>query len=309
MVAAFLAWRIFELGEKFDFLGRVDRHVTDLMNTPYFSVGNLPITPALLLQALVFLALLALGARQAVRGMRRVFLDRSALDEGQKYAIEKTSLYAIYLFGVLIALHAAGFDLSSLAVFGGALGVGIAFGLQAITNNFVSGLILLLEHPLKVGDRVEVNGMNGDVVRIGARATWVRSNEGIVIIVPNSEFITKPVVNWTAGDRLVRFSIPIGVSYSSDPEAVRQILLDEAKKHPDVAEHPAADVVFLGFGDSSLDFELRVWTERRVQTSVALKSDLYFAVFKAFAAAGIEIPFPQRVVHMRPPAGSGGERQ
>jgi len=184
-------------------------------------------------------------------------------------------------------------------VLGGAVGIGIGLGLQTVANNIMAGIILLIERSIKVGDRVEVGSLNGDVIHIGARATWVRTNDNIDVIVPNSEFTQKPVTNWTAEDRQIRFSIPVGVSYASDPEKVREVLLEVAAGHPDVLPDPKPDVVFREFGDSSLNLELRVWTVRQVQTPQRLKSDLYFLIFRAFRENAIEIPFPQRDVHLK----------
>jgi small-conductance mechanosensitive channel len=205
----------------------------------------------------------------------------------------------VVIAGLAIGLQSAGIDLSSLALVGGALGIGVGFGLQSIVNNFVSGLILLFEGPIKVGDRVEVAALNGDVVKIGARSTWVRTNDNIIIVVPNSEFIVKPVINWTATDRQVRFALSLGVSYGSDPAEVREVLLRVARDNREVLPEPPPDVLFTGFGDSSLNFDLRFWTIARVQTPRILKSDLYFAIFQAFQERGIEIPFPQRDLHLR----------
>jgi len=146
---------------------------------------------------------------------------------------------------------------------------------------------------------VEVGDTNGDVVRIAARSTWVRTNDNVVIIIPNSEFINSHVTNWTANDRQVRFPIPLGVSYGSDPEQVRAVLEEVARAHPDVLTDPPPEVIFTGFGDSSLDFELRVWTITRVQWPRILRSEIYFMIFKAFKEHGIEIPFPQRDLHLR----------
>jgi small-conductance mechanosensitive channel len=172
-------------------------------------------------------------------------------------------------------------------------------GLQAIVSNFVAGLILLLEQPIKLGDRIEVGDTYGDVVRLRGRSTWIRTNENVVIIVPNSEFINGRVTNWTANDRQVRISLALGVSYNSDPVRVREVLLMVAGNHTDILADPAPEVVFTEFGDSSLNFELRVWTIQQVQTPTRLKSDLYFAIFEAFRKEGIEIPFPQRDLHVR----------
>ncbi|MEZ5353560.1 MAG: mechanosensitive ion channel [Bryobacteraceae bacterium] len=275
------------------------RDISTFWERSLFHIGDLSITLAFITKGILFLFGLAFVARRAGGAIRRWILDRSSLGEGQKYAIERTVGYAVFSLGLLIGLNTAGVNLSSLAVLGGALGIGIGFGLQAITTNFVSGLILLLERPVKIGDRVEIDGLNGVIVQIGGRSTWVRTNDNIVIVIPNSDFITARIINWTANDARVRFRLPVGVSYSSDPEQVRSVLLQVAAANPDVLNHPPPDIIFNGFGDSSLDFELRVWTETKVQVYPVLKSDLYFAIFAAFRQAGIEIPFPQRDLHIR----------
>ena len=198
-----------------------------------------------------------------------------------------------------MGLHFIGLDLTSFALFTGAVGIGIGLGFQNIAKNFASGIVLLIESSVKVGDRIEIEGLQGDIVYIGSRGTWVRTNENVVIIVPNTEFIEGRVTNWTANDRNVRINIPLGVSYESDPERVRQVLLEVARDHPDVLLDPAPDVIFTSFGESSLDFELRIWTSKQVTTPRIITSDIYFNVFAAFKREGIEIPFPQRDLHLR----------
>ncbi len=206
------------------------------------------------------------------------------------------------LIGVLVILGTAGIDLTTLNVLAGAVGIGVGFGLQTITNNFISGLIILFERPVKVGDRIQVGDVTGDVVRIGARATTIRTNDNIEIIVPNADFISSQVINWSHSDREVRLHIPVGVSYSSNPEEVRDILLEVAASHHGVLTHPPPDVVFMEFGDSSLNFDLRVWTSDYITKPKILRSDLNFAIRKEFRSRGVEIPFPQRDIHVR----SGG---
>jgi small-conductance mechanosensitive channel len=270
-----------------------------IWETEYFHLGNVAVTPALLVKTLIFFVLLTLFTRFTRKFLRREILDHTALDEGQKYAIERTTGYLVFFAGVFVGLQSIGLNLSSLAFLGGAIGVGVGFGLQNIASNFASGLILLFERPIKVGDRIEVGSLNGDVIRIGSRSTWVRTNDNLIIIVPNAEFTSGHVTNWTANDRSVRFSFPVGVSYSSDPEKVRAVLLDVAHKHPDVLDDPPPSVVLSDFGDNSVDFRLLVWTITQVQTPNLLKSDLYFEIFRRFKEEGIEIPFPQRDVYIK----------
>ena len=267
--------------------------------TPFFTLGSLRLTLRVLVQATVFLLILWFGTRRASRLLRTKVLDRTELDEGVKFSVQRVTSYVFFAVGALVSLQALGVDLGSLTVFSGALGIGLGLGFQTIAKNFASGLILLLEHPIKVGDRVEVGDLLGNIVNIGSRGTWVQTNDNVVMIVPNSEFIEGRVTNWTANDRNVRINLPLGVSYGSDPEHVRDTLLQVAQEHPDVLEDPSPGVIFTGFGASSLDFELRVWTTRQVATPRVFSSQLYFKVFAVLKKEGIEIPFPQRDLHIR----------
>ncbi|MEQ8811332.1 MAG: mechanosensitive ion channel, partial [Imperialibacter sp.] len=170
---------------------------------------------------------------------------------------------------------------------------------QNITNNFISGLIILFERPIKVGDRIEVGVIAGDVISINARATTIITNDNISVIVPNSEFISGTVINWSHSDRNVRFLFPVGVSYKEDPEKVKKILLEVADKNQYVLKSPPPTVMFDEFGDSSLNFSLGVWTSTHIEKPRVLKSELYFEIFKKFTEHNIEIPFPQRDLHIK----------
>ena len=238
----------------------------------------------------MYLLLLVFLSRFIRRVMQHRVLPRMSLEPGQQYALARAVGYTIFLIGLMVGLQSAGVNLNSLLVLGGTLGIGLGFGLQNIANNFVSGLILLAEQPIRVGDRVEVGGTSGDVVRIGGRRTWVRTNENVVIIVPNSEFVSNRVTNWTLNDTQARFSVPVGVGYGSDPEKVRTILLDVAHQHADVLTTPAADVLCTGIGGNALNFELRVWSAKQVHTPSILRSDLYFGILRAFREHGVELP-------------------
>ncbi len=270
-----------------------------VLTRPILHLGSLPITLTSAVKLAAFLVLLGIATGLARRVLQNRLLSRTSLDVGQKYAYARIASYVLFLTGLVVGLQTSGVNLSSLLVLGGAVGIGVGLGLQTLTNNFVSGLALLFERPIKLGDRVEVGGVLGDVVRMASRSTWVRTNDNVVIIVPNSEFISNRVVNWTANDRSVRFPLSVGVAYGSNPAEVRDILMATARSHPDVLGDPPPDVLFLSFGDSALNFELRVWTVRQVQTPKVLTSDLYFAIFENFRKAGIEIPFPQRDLHLK----------
>lgn len=236
-------------------------------------------------------------------------LQRSAhLDLGVALSIGSIVRYAVVLVGLLVIIQTAGINLTTLNVLAGAVGIGVGFGLQTIAANFVSGLILLLGRPIKVGDRIEVGGarersVEGEVVEIGARATRVLTNDNITIIVPNSKFVEEPVVNWSHSDRKVRFRIPVQVAYGTDVRRAARILEDVARADPDVLEDPAPAVRLLEFGESGINLELRAWSTSLIHRKGLLVSNLNFAICDAFREHGVEIPFPQRVVHLRPSEG------
>ena len=177
--------------------------------------------------------------------------------------------------------------------------MGIGFGLQNITNNFVSGLIILIERPIKVGDRIEVADITGDVVNISMRATTVITNDNISIIVPNSEFVSSTVINWSHTDRNVRFNFDVGVSYKEDPARIKELLLRVAEDNEGVLKAPKPDVLFKEFADSALVFTLRVWTRTYIDRPGVLKSMLYYEIHSMFKQHGVEIPYPQRDVHIK----------
>jgi small-conductance mechanosensitive channel len=179
-----------------------------------------------------------------------------------------------------------------------ALGVGIGFGLQNLVQNFVAGLILIFGRPINVGDRVEVGGLMGTVTVVGFRASVVKTFQGAEVIVPNSQFVSDQVINWSLSDETRRVELDVGVKYGTDPERVIQILREAAEGHPDVMDAPAPDPLFVGFGASSLDFQLRCWTAHG-SAWLNIRSDLSISINRKLAEAGIEIPFPQRDLHLR----------
>jgi small-conductance mechanosensitive channel len=282
-----------------DFLASLSAGPRHVLLYSFFKVGSLAITPLFLIKAGLFLFLLITVSHLVQRVVLSRVLGHLHLSDAQRFAIGRFTTYALFLGGMFIGLQSLGVNLNSLVVFGGAVGVGVGLGLQNVVSNFVAGLVLLVEQPIRMGDRIETKDTLGDVVKIAARSTWVRTNDNVVIIVPNSEFINNSVTNWTANDPNVRINIPVGVGYNSDPEAVRQMMLGVAAEHPQVLKEPKPDVIFTDYGDNSLNFKLRVWTADRAHTPAILKSDLYFAMFKVFAAQGVELPFPQRDLHIR----------
>lgn len=226
------------------------------------------------------------------------FFVRQSVDRGVRDAVKKLIHYGVVLIGFLIALSLLGLSLQHFIVVLGAFGVGIGFGLQDIVNNFLSGLILLFERPIKVGDGVLIDGEYGTVLRIGLRSTVVKSLDEAELIVPNSQMISQKVTNWTLSNRRVRVVIPIGVAYGSDLEKVLAILTDVSSEHPLVLKRPKPSPLFIHFGGSSLDFELRVWISN-VDDRLEIKNDLLLAIDRRFREEGVEIPFPQHDLHLR----------
>src|SRR5205807_4275616 len=227
------------------------------------------------------------------------FLAKSGLDRSLQYAIAQIVSNIVLIIGIFIVLDNAGIHLGALTVFAGAVGVGVGFGLQNIASNFISGLVILAERPITLGDRVEVAGIAGQVERIRARSTVIRTNDNIMMIVPNTKFIDSPVTNWTYGDRRVRFRIAVGVAYGSDVTKVRELLLTVARENPHTLKDPAPNVFLEQFGDNSIDFKLMVWSSEMSARPSRYRSDLNFAIAQKFREAGIEFPFPQRDVHIR----------
>ncbi len=262
-------------------------------------IPGLSLSLLVVLRLLILLALAFWFSAWAKRFFFTRFLSTSGLDRALQYTIAQIVGYLILIVVAALVFQNAGIDLSALAVFAGALGVGLGFGLQDITRNFISGLIILLERPIRIGDRVEVDKVAGQVRRIRARSTTVVTNDNIAMIVPNSLFVTSTVTNWSHDDPRVRFRIPVGVAYGSDLEKVRAVLLAVAAANEHALKTPEPSVFFSGFGDSSLDFELAVWSDEMSYRPRRFRSDLNFAIERGLREAGIEIPFPQRDLHIR----------
>jgi len=281
------ARRVEELREE---LGQAFRVENEL-----FRIGGTPVTIASLVSFFVFLGLAFLVSALVQRALGRIY-RRRGIDEGVQYALNRLLHYGIMGLGAFLALDNLGISITALAGLGAILAVGIGFGLQNIAQNFVSGLILLLERPVKKGDFVEVGDTRGTVREI--RATIVTTLDNVDILVPNGQFITEPVINSTYGDRRVRIPVKVGVAYGSDTTRVRETLERVAAEHPGVLEEPRPLVRFDDFGESSLAFTLLVWLSSP-RTEPIVASELRFAIDRAFREAGIEIPFPQRDLHLR----------
>jgi small-conductance mechanosensitive channel len=266
-----------------------------------FEVGNLKFTPLSLLVGIGLVIGLAIAVSLLKRILRDRILPRTGLNRGVSIAVATLISYAVMLLGVLVIMPVMipGFDLHTLSLVLGAVSFGIGFGLRNIADNFVSGVILLIERPIKVGDRIQIGDVYGDVTEIRARSTTVRTNDNIHIIVPNSEFISGKVTNISYRDNRVRFRIPVGVHYKSDVHLVAKLLMDAAAACPDVLRTPAPEARFMSFGDSAINFELWVWTETMFNRPQSLLSAVNFQIWDQFKRAGIEIPYPQRDLYVK----------
>lgn len=273
--------------------------VKSFLSFTLFTIGTMQITLWTIIYLVVLFVLLIYLSGKLKTLIEDRLLARKIADIGIRHAMAAILRYLVIIVGSLIILQTAGIDLTSLNVLAGAVGIGVGFGLQNIVSNFISGLIILFERPIKVGDRIEVENIEGDVVRIKGRSTTVVTNDNIAIIVPNSKFITENVINWSHTDRRVRFKIPVSVSYDSDVRLVERLLLEVAAENPDVLEKPAPGVRFMEFGESGLQFELRAWSTTLIHKKGLMISNLNFGIIEKFREHRIEIPFPQRDLHIR----------
>ena len=226
-------------------------------------------------------------------------LVKSRIDIGLRHTFGTVARYLVLTIGFIVILQTAGIDLSALAIVIGSLSIGIGLGLQSITNNFVSGLVLLFERPIKVGDRIEFNNLQGEVLKIAARATTLVTNDNISVIVPNSELTSSAVINWSSPTPKVRINLPVSVAYSSDPESVRKTLLEIVGSHKGVLKDPPPDILLHEFGESSLNFIARVWTVNYVDRPGVLRSEINYEIHRVFQERGIQVPFPQQEIFLR----------
>ncbi|MBW4467693.1 MAG: mechanosensitive ion channel [Pegethrix bostrychoides GSE-TBD4-15B] len=277
---------------------RVSEALFTSLTSPLMTLGrNAYSVIDLLLLALLLLALFSL-AGMATNLLRSRVLHLAGLSRGGQEVIATLTKYSLITIGTLVVLQIWGLDISSLTILASALGVGIGFGLQNIVKDFGSGLVLVFERPIQVGDFVEVGSFKGTVERIGGRSTEIRTMDHVSIILPNSRFLEEEVINWSHRNPISRLHLPVGVAYSSEPEAVKTTLLEAAQSHHEVLSSPPPQVFFTGFGESSLDFDLLVWITQPSHQFI-LKSDLYFRIFALLRERQIEIPFPQRDLHLR----------
>lgn len=250
-----------------------------------------------------FYAAFTVGATHvATRLWKHLLLNKilvnSGFEKSAQNSMSMITVYTMWVFGILLALHAFGLGTTSLTVAFGALGIGLGFGLQNIFNNFISGIILLFERPIQVGDLIEVNGTWANVKKINVRSTIVQTYDNAALIIPNSDFISAQVTNWTLRDNRIRRKIKIRVNHGSDVNLVHATLLEIGLSNPRVLSMPEPDVLFADFGTSSLDFVLRVWTN--VDVMLLVETEIRFEIYRVFKERGITIAFPQLDVHMDP---------
>jgi small-conductance mechanosensitive channel len=273
--------------------------IREFLEVPLISTPDTKITLWSLLYLVFFVVLLFWAALWLQRWIAQGPLARTSMGAGARHAAGTIARYLLLLIGLLVILQSAGIDLTTFNVLAGAIGIGVGFGLQNVVSNFFAGLIIMFERPIKIGDRIVVDQVEGDVIDIGARATTVLTNDNIAILVPNSKFITENVVNWQYNDNNVRFRVPVSVAYGSDADKVEKILLEVAQENEDVLEDPPPGVRLLEFGDNGLHFELRAWSASLVHRKGRLMSALNRAIYEKFNEAGIAFPFPQRDLHVR----------
>lgn len=273
-------------------------YLNRILNFVLFQIKETPVTVMSVLIFILFItAFIFLGVLTRRALNQRIF-KKFKLDEGTSYTLSRITQYVIITIGALVAFQFLGIDLSGLAVIFGLLSVGIGFGLQNITANFMSGLIILFERPIRVGDRVMVGEIEGDIIEINIRSTNVRTVNNVSIIVPNSEFVSKDVVNYSHGDSTYRLDVNVGVSYNSDLETVLKALNEVAAENKMVLSSPQAEVHLVGFGDSSWNMQLRAWIGD-VKDYPRLRNELNQAIVEKFREYEVEIPFPQRDLHVR----------
>lgn len=273
-------------------------NIHELLTSTLFRLQETPVTLLSIIIFIFFVIGSVLLGRFVKNALQNRILTRFELDSGLRYTLSRVTYYIIVTIGLLISFQFVGIDLSSLAVIFGLLSVGIGFGLQNITNNFISGLIVLFERPISVGDRVEVGGVEGDVLEINIRSTKIRTLNNVSIIVPNQEFVGSNVVNYSHGDPSFRLDVEVGVSYASDLDKVLKALEEVATDHPGVMRNPKPQIHFKSFGDSSWDMQLRIWIPD-VKKRYIIRNEINQAIVRKFNELDIEIPFPQRDLHVR----------
>ncbi len=276
---------------------RIISKLTESFTAQTIPLGNNSISMLDIFRLLVLVLLVTVVAQIISNTLKRRVLQETGINRGVQEAIAILLRYSLIFIGCIIVLQASGINLSSLTLLASALGVGAGLGLQNIVKDIGSGLVLVFERPVQVGEFIQVGEQTGTVERIGARSSEIRTLDQVSIIVPNSHLLENEVVNWSHRNPISRIRIPVGVAYKSHPEQVRNLLLSVGRQHPDVLVTPPPQVLFQNFGDSALQFELLVWVSQPSRQFI-IKSDLHFMLAEALRQHDIEIPFPQRQLHV-----------
>ena len=264
-----------------------------------YDFGSVRVSLLTVLQLLVAVGALMVLAAWLSKSIEHLLSRSVYLSSGVKIGISKTAKLTLYTLAVLLSLETAGIDLSALAIFGGALGVGLGFGLQRIASNFISGFILIFDRSIRPGDVISINNKFGWVQELNARYIVVRDRDGVETLIPNENLITSEVINWSYSDSQIRIKLPVQISYADDPEQAMEILLQSAEASSRVLKQPPPAARLMGFGDNGIDLELRVWI-RDPQHGVAnVRSDINLAIWRGFREAGITIPYPQRDLYLK----------
>lgn len=279
-------------------LGLILKKIGQIIDYPLFYINQKPISLTSIIVGIIILLIFYFISRGLRKLIKNKIFPKYKLDEGIQLAILRILHYLVIGLGIILGVQFIGLNLTSLAVVFGLLSVGIGFGLQNIAANFVSGLIILFERPIKIGDRITVGEVLGDVENISLRATHIRTIDNVSIIVPNSEFISSRVINWSHRDPKIRLHVPVGVAYGSDIHLVIRLLLEVVQNHPEVLKTPETKVWFKEFGNSSLNFELLAWIPDPKRRPDVI-SDLNIKIDDTFRKNNITIPFPQRDLHIR----------
>ena len=263
--------------------------IVDLLNYKLFPLGQSQVTPLGIITFAILTGLLIFISGRMRRLLVNNILARTPLQQGARLAIATVTRYLLLFIGLIVILQTIGVDLTAFNVLAGAVGIGIGLGLQNIANNFISGLIILFERPIQVGDRIEVGSVTGEVETIGPRSTRIRTNDNITIIIPNSKFISENVINWSYASKTVRFRIPVLVTHDSDVDVVSKLMFEAAVENADVADAPPPAVRLMNIDNKGLLFELRAWSKVRLHRPGVFKSDLNLAIVRKFRDHGVRL--------------------
>jgi small-conductance mechanosensitive channel len=276
----------------------LSQSVEKYFNHPIIRVGGSSVTISAIVLNIFLVVLFVIVTARVKNWLLDALTKKSGSSHTNWRAAVTLAYYALLGIGLVAIVQSSGLDLSIFTVLTGAVGIGVGFGMQTIFSNFVSGIIILLEKPLRIGDRIEVGDVSGNVQNISVRATTIITNDNVSIIVPNSDFISKQVINWTSSGHRVRISVSVGVPYDTDPDLVERVLLEVAAKETGVLKTPEPKVRLVEFADNSLRFSLLVWTHEFADRMGALKSLLNFGILRGFREHNISLPYPHREIRI-----------